>query len=142
MTDQEIEERLQEALAVLKEQVKDDGDDSDLPLDLLPTIEGVEFAVGTLQTHAVLIRQAAERLELHARHLDERLEPIQADEIRAFVRHDPEGAAKILYFVSVLGDPTMNTAYSIAHTVESVVDDVRSFDELRLGLRAEAQRGD
>lgn len=135
VTDREIEEKLKEALAELEQGFLDDDDPNLQSLDPAPTIEDVKRAMYRLRVDAALIRQHAERLELHARHLGERLSPIQSEDVRELVRDDPENAAKILHFVRVLGIEPLAMADQAADAVGIVAEHV-GFFALRLQGRS------
>ncbi len=133
MTDREIEEQLKEALSKLEEQIRQDDDEVDLSLDPSPTIEDVKRAMYELRVIAAVIRQHAERLELHARHLDERLQPIEAEDIRELVRDDPENAARILLHVRVMGGQPLAMADMAADAMGNAAEHVGFFALLLQG---------
>ena len=127
VTDREIEEQLKEALAKLEEQMRQNDDEGDLSLDPSPTIEDVKRAMYELRVIAAVTRQHAERLELHARHLDERLQPIEAEDIRELVRDEPEIAAQILHFARVVGTGPLLVADKVADDVGVIADRIGFF---------------
>ena len=96
MTHREIEAQMQEALFKLEGEVRADGDNSYEDMHP-PTLEGLADGIRQLHIAATLTRQHAERLELHSRHLGDRLRAVKRDDVRELTEIDPDAAARLLY---------------------------------------------